>query len=228
MLADFQPQRAKAIVGETCAEKAEHRELTAAALRASFEVEATARDRRLAGELTKLLQNEGQQRKANMDWVFALDHQLFQVLGVELGYFAAPRRLGLLCNGEKRLTSMQVPGELDRRARSVIVQVDGVQYFEVGLKMVDGKRHLPALHLSSDMGPVGLPAQHWLLKHVGLRATCIFDILPRLHGDLWGATGATGLLVVRLDYMQVCKIRKGPFRPGGRNLAAPQQRSSST
>lgn len=148
-MADFQPQRAKAIVGETCAEKAERRELTAAALRASFEVEAAARDRRLAGELTKLLQNEGQQRKASMDWAFALDHQLFQVLGVGLDYFAAPRRLGLLCNGDnRRLTSMQVPGEPDRRARSVIVQADGVQYFEVGLKMVDGKRHLPALHLS--------------------------------------------------------------------------------
>lgn len=42
-----------------------------------------------------------------------------------------------------------------------------------------------------------------------------------------GATSATGLLAVLLEYMQVCKIRKGPFRPGGRNgavlRAAPEE-----
>eukprot|EP00959_Pyramimonas_sp_CCMP1952_P154765 3237903-Pyramimonas_sp.AAC.1 len=53
----------------------------------------------------------------------------------------------------RKLVSMRVPGEAEPRNRSVVVNADGSMYYEVGLRLVNGVRDAPVLHLSADMGP---------------------------------------------------------------------------
>lgn len=103
---------------------------------------------------------------------------------------------------------MTVPGDLSERARSVIVQADGTRFYEVGLQITRGVREAPTLHLCSDMGPVGLQAQQWLLCHMGLRATTSYDLLHRVASDVAAATTTAGLMVLRLEAAQITKLRK--------------------
>jgi len=150
--------------------------------------------------------------------VLSIDKAVHEALGEGLVRFMPPKRWLPLRRGDRRkVVSMTVPGEPQPRRRSVLTRCDGESSYEIGLKLVAGKRWAPVLHLASDMGAVGLPALQWLLNHVGLRATCSFDLLHRLHNDVLGATTAAGLMLTRLEYLQVAKLRKGPFRPGGAN-----------
>lgn len=75
----------------------------------------------------------------------------------------------------------------------------------------------PTLHIASDMGPVGLAAQQVLLCRVGLRMTTSWDNLHRLQANLQHAQQDAGLLLVKFEFAVVCKLRKGPFKPGGAN-----------
>eukprot|EP00959_Pyramimonas_sp_CCMP1952_P099586 2082037-Pyramimonas_sp.AAC.1 len=69
------------------------------------------------------------------------------------------------------------------------------------------------------MGPVGFSAIQYILNGMRCRATASSDFLHLMHGCVVTATTLSGLSAVRFEYIQVCKLRKGPFRPGGKNCA---------
>lgn len=73
--------------------------------------------------------------------------------------------------------------------------------------------------MSSDMGPIGFPAQQWLLSGVGLKGSTSWDVFHRLIADLSLATTGAGLTLIRLEAVVINKLRKGPFKPGGQNAA---------
>lgn len=209
------------MLGLTDVELQEVKEGTAAALRVAFSHEAQERDQREAKEWQARQKRAGQERKSNLDYVLGLDHLLMEISGAGLKQFLPRKVLGPLREGEVReFVTMRLPGEDADRRRAVILRSDGVREYEVGIQIVGGQRQRRTLHLVSDMGPVGLPALQWLLSHHRLRGTCSFDVFHRLHGDLVGAVGHCGLMIVRLEFIAVHKLRKGPWSPGGKNLAA--------
>jgi hypothetical protein len=194
------------------------KEFTAAAMRASFALEASQRDEQLVHMEQKILDEEGRLRTHNLQFLIALDHALHQATGSGLAKYLPKRRAVALGVGEKReVVVMRIPGEEKDRSRSIISRPDGSQFYEVGIQMKQGVRQSPTVHLATDMGPVGFPAQQFLFSHIGIRGSTTWDILHRLHNDVVNATSSCGMMGVRLEFHAVTKLRKGPWSPGGKN-----------
>lgn len=70
---------------------------------------------------------------------------------------------------------------------------------------------LPCLHITSDLGPIGLSASQWLLHGYKIRGTFTWDLLHRLHCAHLQAVTEAGLVLPRLEAKQVMKLRHGPF-----------------
>lgn len=111
---------------------------------------------------------------------------------------------------------MQVPGEEQPRKRACVRGREGRE-FENPILIKDGVRVAPVLHLSTDMGPIGLPAQQFMANRMGLRITSSFDLLHRLQANLHDAQQGAGLLLTRFQFQVVTRMRRGPFQPGGGN-----------
>lgn len=76
---------------------------------------------------------------------------------------------------------------------------------------MDGRFVAPALHLAADQGAIGLPACLWLLISRRLRMPLTHDLFHRLHNDLQEGLTSSGLMLIRLQYSVVAKMRRGPF-----------------
>lgn len=97
--------------------------------------------------------------------------------------------------------------------RSCIRRTDGASLpcIEHPRILIDGKASAPTLHLSIDQGSIGLSAAVWMAAGRGLRMTLCTDVCHRIHNDVLDGLCATGLSVLRLEFTQVNKMRRGPF-----------------
>ena len=220
VLPDWHAKSGKEVLRENNCQESHEKQITLAArIRVSLMEDAAQRDKEICKLTEQEVQRDGKERLANLEFLKVLDHALFQATGAGLARFVPKRKLSPLCEGDTRKSvDMQVPGEPAKRRRSVIHTAAGERFYEVGLEMRHGQRVLPTLHMVSDMGPIGLPAQLFMALKLQLRCSLSFDILHRMHNDVLAATTQAGLMVTRLEYHMVARMRKGPFKPGGANF----------
>ena len=169
------------------------------------ELEEESRDKCAEDELA--LGMKGICRQPNRDWIVKLDNMLFQGLDLTLQSFLPKQRWAQLPRGATRYVVLGPDGT----PRSCVQLEDGRRFYECPKLLVDGKRQDACLHVSADQGSVGLPGLLWLQHSKGARVTVAWDPLHRLHNDLLEATSSAGLMLVRLEYMNVVRMRIGPF-----------------
>ena len=99
--------------------------------------------------------------------------------------------------------------------RSCIDHGNGQRSFELPHKIVDGRVHAPVLHLSADQAAGGFQGLNWLVHGLQLRATHCWDLFHRIHNDWIDALQESGLLLIRLEYRNVVKLRHGPYKGQG-------------
>lgn len=151
-------------------------------------------------------------RKANRSWMKRFDHLLFSSLGFGLSHFAPPRRLRALEEGERRyFTAVQRPEDGTVVQRSCLVTLAGTRSYELPRVAANGSAKWPSLHVSCDEGSTGLSALMFCIHSEGLRLTCVPDFCHRLHNDVINATSGAGLTLIRLQFLVVTKLRRGPF-----------------
>lgn len=193
---------------------ADHSIAQVLSLRAKLVEELSAEQQKLQrmAECSASASETAAARKANRSWIKRLDHMLQTSLGVGLDHFVPKRRLAALAKDERRyLTEVPRPVDGVLETRSCLDLPGNVQTFELPRVMLRGQPQAPALHFSCDQGSIGMPSIHFLIHSEGLRATCCYDIWHRLHNDLLDSVTASGMMLTRLQYLNVCRIRRGPF-----------------
>ena len=151
-------------------------------------------------------------RKANRDFLIKLDNAMLRCLGYGLLAFLPPRRPRPLLPGERRyLVNYQGPGDEHARPRVCVDHGDGRRSFEVPIVKMDGVRVYPIVHFALDQGSIGLPGTLFLQSALGLRCAMVWDCFHRLQNDLELAQADAGLLVLKLEMLQVTKLRVGPW-----------------
>ncbi|CAK0895039.1 unnamed protein product [Prorocentrum cordatum] len=184
-------------------------------LKKMFQAELSERESRQLDMLDTELGYDQMQRKANLAWMRALDNMLRAGCGKTLSDFVPRRRLAALGPGERReFVNVQMPdGSME--LRSVIQKEDGVRCFELPRVVVANRRVHRIMHIALDQGSTGLPSLLWLALGKGLRCTVTWDLFHRLHNDMAEALALAGLTVIRLEFYQVLKMRKGPWNGDG-------------
>ena len=212
-LKDFHPRRYAKGGLELTAEQADS---VSAALRQQLLKEEGAEVRRKAKLHDTYLKRVGQNRRSNEDWCKALDAALYQVTGKGLSRFLAALRCGALSAGQKRSLEPSEEGEQElghSKRRAMISGVYGERYAEL---QSDRHADFPVLHLCLDAGPTGAPAVVHALAH-GLRVTANFDVLHGVACCISEGVSSSGLMLARLQGAVLCRLRRGPFAPGGGN-----------
>jgi len=162
-------------------------------------------------ELSSYLQLHKTVRKSNRDWLQKFDNQIRISTGKGLMQFAPRRRVLPLQADEKRyfVDLTQPDGSVARRA--CVQAASGEREYEVPRVVQNNLRIQPTVHIAADQGSTGLPALQFLMYHCGLRATVTYDIFHRCHNNLLDAIASCGLMIIRLEYAAVCKLRRGPY-----------------
>lgn len=188
--------------------------------------QALALKRLLADELTAAEAAENRacaevlgpkrERKSNRDFLLKVDNMLQSALGFGLSSYLPKQIVGPLQPGAVRVF-VQHPNPLTKQPqrRSVIKEPDGSRHFEVPRLLVGGRLVAPCLHWASDQGSVGLSASLFLLFGQKLRMTMSHDVLHRLANDLLEGITSSGLMLIRLEYVVVARMRRGPFDKQG-------------
>jgi hypothetical protein len=154
-----------------------------------------------------------EQRAANHKFVVLLDNALKKSFGWGLIEFMPTALIKPLQEGEQRyFVEATPPGEIAERRRACVLSPDGSRRFEAPIKIDNGVRHWPVLHLSADQGSASFQALNWLCHGLQLRCTHQWDIWHRLSNDHTDAIQEAGLLIIRLSYRQVVRMRHGPWR----------------
>ncbi|CAE7361311.1 unnamed protein product, partial [Symbiodinium microadriaticum] len=145
-----------------------------------------------------------------------LDNAFQKAFGWGISEYLPERPVRALHTGETRyFVSMVAPGEEQERRRSCIDHGNGQRSFELPHKIVDGRVHAPVLHLSADQAAGGFQGLNWLVHGLQLRATHCWDLFHRIHNDWIDALQESGLLLIRLEYRNVVKLRHGPYKGQG-------------
>ena len=151
-------------------------------------------------------------RKGNRDFLIKLNNAMLRCLGYGLLAFLPQRRPRPLLPGERRyIVNYQSPGEEHARPRVCVDHGDGRKSFEVPTVKRNGLRVYPIIHFAQDQGSIGLPAILFLQSALGLRCTMVWDCFHRMQNDLELAQADAGLLVLKLEMLQVTKLRVGPW-----------------
>jgi len=155
-------------------------------------------------------------RRANKDWLVHSDNMLIQTCGFGLARFRPGRRATPLMPGDRRyLAAVPRPGGGELEMRSCLALSDGSQVFETPRVFEGGERQRPTIHLCSDQGSIGVGALVWLKQRYGARCTVAFDPLHRIHNDAIDAASQSNLVVLKLEMLQVTRMRRGPFDAQG-------------
>lgn len=185
--------------------------------------EQLALKRRLEGELSsaqaarhKELQDGsgfGQRpRLSNKDFLKRLDGMLMAGCGFGLANYIPKRQaLPLKKNEVRYFVKREDPSTGEEENRSCLRLESGDTVFEVPRVVQEGQLVAPILHVSADQGSVGWPALVYLLYGRKCRMTLEGDIFHRCHNDVLEAVTTSGLMVIRLEYLQICRLRRGPW-----------------
>ena len=124
--------------------------------------------------------------------------------------------LGPLPPGAKRyFAPIRVPGFDEPQGRCCIQHQDGRRCFELPRLLRAGQEQWPVLHVSADQGSVGHAGRNWMNHGCHMVMTQGFDVWHRLVNDLQDAVRQAGMLVLRLECRQVCRLRHGPWQSQG-------------
>ena len=145
------------------------------------------------------------ERRANREYIQALDHCLQQSLGYGLSQFIPSHACTPLSSGERRyrLTDDATGDKTPCRKMA-----NGSKTYEL-IPRKDVAR--PVLHLSIDQGSHGFSGCMWLLLGENVRMTVVSDPYHRICNDMQAAMTQSGLQGVRLDALEVMRLRRGPF-----------------
>ena len=151
------------------------------------------------------------ERKANLNWLKALDAMLHHGIGYGLSKFMPNRVPSVLPRQALRyLADVEIGGEVEKR--SCVALADGSRYLEVPrVKIQDHRVPGPVLHLASDQGPIGPAAISFMRSHLSLRMSVTFDLYHRAINDWLGGISDSNLLVLRWEHRALVKMREGPF-----------------
>lgn len=177
----------------------------------TFQAELTAEEAQEKTEIERHYSFGKKRRSANADFLRKFDNMLLRGTGEGRSRFVPKKRLGPLSEGQRRyVTDIELPDGSHVR-RSCIAAESGDPELELPRLVVAGQVCNPTLHVAMDQGATGWPAMQWCLLKKGLRMTVVPDILHRIHNDWLQAITNSGLCLVRLEYLQVLKMRRGPF-----------------
>ena len=195
------------------ADRSLYKEGTIARMRVALTEEVSRDDARVIAEYEdRFSQIDTLCRKANRDFLIKLDNAMLRCLGYGLLAFLPQRRPRPLLPGERRyIVNYQSPGEEHARPRVCVDHGDGRKSFEVPTVKRDGLRVYPIVHFAQDQGSTGLPGTLFLQSALGLRCTMVWDCFHRMQNDLELAQADAGLLVLKLEMLQVTKLRVGPW-----------------
>ena len=192
---------------------------TMAQLKATLKQEMRVEEQRVANQLETLLKAQEKERRSNKHFLCALDNGFRQGFGHGLARYIPTQPLRPLQAGQKRyMVSVDVAGQ-GLRKRVCLQNADGARQLEYNLRLLQGIRQAPCLHMAADQGPVGMAGIMWMLHAAHLRGTCTFDLCHRLVNDILDSQAASSLVVVKCQFAQVNRMRKGPFRVGGANYS---------
>lgn len=183
------------------------------------------RDAKNEGELRELqdaskknIKADKTKRKANRAFIERVDNALRKGVGFDLAMFRVPHPVAFLAKGQKRVFLDTRGDEFDdsRPRKRAHIESPGERCeVEFPQEFADGRLSRPTLHLCSDLGATGFSAAWWLLHGYKVRGSFNWDLPHRLHCAAMSATAESGLSVLRLEFLQVVKLRQGPFKPGG-------------
>ena len=126
-----------------------------------------------------------------------------------LAAFFPERPVGALPHGAIRYyvdTTCAVSGSV--RSRACIALADGQRYFEVPCVVRDGVMWRPTIHTTQYICKASYLSANWLFRGRGARGTVLWDLFHRDSCDLQEAYTCAGLNVVKLECIQVLKLRK--------------------
>lgn len=173
-----------------------------------------AKQKRRAGDLLSI---EKHRRKANRAFLERLDNACRHGAGVSLSDFRVHAELRPLRQGEKRHLEDDGANPGMPKRRSFIIDEAGRSRPEMVRHYEGGQLSMPTLHITSDLGSLGLSGAIWLVNGLKLRATFRWDVLHQIHCAVLAATTSADLMLIRLESLQALKVRQGPFLPGGAN-----------
>ena len=157
------------------------------------------------------------ERKSNIEWLERFDSTLKLSTGHGVQAFAPLDALRPLKEGERRELRDVEGAQAAVSKRSFIVEGDSAR-LEISAVAVQGEGIVNRLHMVSDMGSVGQPGAWFLVAGNVISGSFTWDLLHRLQSGVQEATKEAGLTILRLGYLQVLKMRKGPFSVGGANF----------
>ena len=186
----------------------------------------------LRSELVRDLQEEEEQRvatwraqtkglhegrmEANKKYIQMLDNALTTSFGWGLATYMPRVILGPLPPGAQRFVApIRVPGFDEPQGRSCIQHQDGRRCFELPRLLRAGQEQWHVLHVSADQGSVGHAGLNWMNHGCHMVMAHGFDVWHRLVNDLQDAVKQAGMLVLRLEYRQVRRLRHGPWQGQG-------------
>lgn len=186
---------------------------------------AMLKDAKDQGELKQLqdaskmnLKGDKLKRKANRAFILRVDNAVRKGVGVDLAMFRVRHPVSFLGRGQKRvfLEGGGHASEDGRPSKRAHIETTGGRCeVEFPQDLRDGRVSRPTLHLCSDLGAIGFPAAWWLLHGYRVRGSFSWDLPHRLDCASMSAAAESGLAILRLEFLQVVKLRQGPFKPGG-------------
>ena len=151
------------------------------------------------------------ERKANLNWLKAVDAMLHRGVGYGLDKFA-PKRVPVVLPKTAKRYVIEVLIEEKIEKRSCVALEDGTRYLEVPRQTIRGCRVPgPVLHVATDQGPVGGAALSFMRAHLSLRMSVTYDLYHRVINDWLGGISESNLVVLRWEHRALVRMREGPF-----------------
>ena len=156
-------------------------------------------------------QSQIQQEIENKDFMVKFEAGFRAVTNRDFDQFRAKRRWRPLERGEERYKAEMTIND-ESVTRSIVERRDGSTEIEVPRQYKDGVPHSPQLHVARDCGSVGRPAMMFARYGLGMRMTDSDDFFHRVQNIVLDATSESGMTVLRLDGIKICRVRYGPFK----------------
>ena len=157
-------------------------------------------------------------RGCNREFFLRIYAQLAVGCGINLATLLPKHRVGALSPVEERrfrLVHDPVVGR-SRRRSFIVNTLTREQRFEVPMVIKEGRRQNPTWHKVADMGSVGRPAMMWWLYRAGERGALLWDRPHRIMCDIEEGEKEAGVMLTKLSWNAVLRLRVQPFGKGDR------------